>query len=295
MPALVLRLMLALGAVLTGTMTAEAEWFVSRLSGEATARVPGGAAAIVLARGSIVSNSATVETGRTGRLKMTRGASAVVLGPRSSLSFSTDAFGGSTTVFQRAGAVEYEIEKRKIRYFSVETPFLAAMVKGTRFLVRLGAGRTDLSVSRGLVGVTALASGEMADIERGQRVSTTGGRLRIGGVGRKPRISRGVPRTAMVRALTPEAVADGVAAAVPGSRTTSGSAPASGLAANAGAGGGVSAGAIVDGDGITAGVGVGGDGGVDLGLDATGGGIGLGVGLGSRSLNIGLGGLGELK
>jgi hypothetical protein len=78
MPALVLRLIVALGAVLTGTMAAEAEWFVSRISGVALARVPGSAAFIVLARGSTVSDSAAVETGRTGRLKMTRGASAIV-------------------------------------------------------------------------------------------------------------------------------------------------------------------------------------------------------------------------
>jgi hypothetical protein len=105
MPALVLRLIVALGAVLTGTMAAEAEWFVSRISGVALARVPGSAAFIVLARGSTVSDSAAVETGRTGRLKMTRGASSIVLGPLSSVSLRTDAFGGSTRVFQRAGAI----------------------------------------------------------------------------------------------------------------------------------------------------------------------------------------------
>jgi hypothetical protein len=299
MPPLLLRLILAIGAVLTGTMAAEAEWFVSRVSGVVLAHAPGSAASIILVRGSIVADSATVETGRAGRLKMTRGASAIVLGPRSSLSLRTDAFG--STVLQRAGAIEYEVEKRKVRYFSVETPFLAAVVKGTRFLVRLRSGRADLSVSRGIVGVTALASGETADLAAGQRASTAGARLRIAGSGRKPRITKGLPRAAMVRALAPEAVADGVAAAEAGSRSVATSGPASGTEASASSGGistgasvagpgGVTAGASVAGDGIATAVGIGGDGGVDVGVDIGNGGIGLGAGIGNGTLEIGLGG-----
>jgi FecR protein len=295
MPPLLLRLILALSAVVTGTMAAEAEWFVSRISGVALARAPGSTASVVLARGSIVADSATVETGRAGRLKMTRGASAIVLGPRSSLSLRTDAFGGST-VLQSAGAIEYEVEKRKVRYFSVETPFLAAVVKGTRFLVRLGSGKVDLSVSRGIVGVTALGSGETADLAPGQRASTAGARLRVAGGGRKPLITRGLPRAAMVRALAPDAVADGVAAAHAGSGSTAAGGPArastggvSTEASIAGSGS-VTAGASVTGDGIRSDVGLGGAGGVDVGVGISNGGVGLDVGIGDGALGVGLGG-----
>jgi hypothetical protein len=40
-----------------------------------------------------------------------------------------------TTIIQRAGSIVLEVEKRNVKHFEVETPQLAALVKGTRFRV----------------------------------------------------------------------------------------------------------------------------------------------------------------
>ena len=42
--------------------------------------------------------------------------------------------GLSTTIQQRAGSILLEVEKRNVTHFEVETPYLAAVVKGTQFV-----------------------------------------------------------------------------------------------------------------------------------------------------------------
>jgi hypothetical protein len=115
-------------------------------------------------------------------------------------------FGATTRVLQRVGRIEFQVEKRDVRYFSVETPSLVAAVKGTRFTVVVGAGRSDVGVSGGLVGVTDLATGQSADVAAGQRASTRGHGLNVSGRGTKPAITLGQSRPRRVPAMTAQAV-----------------------------------------------------------------------------------------
>ena len=54
--------------------------------------------------------------------------------------------GLSTTIMQQAGSILLEVEKRNVKHFEVETPYLAAVVKGTQFRVTVNAGSTSVDV-----------------------------------------------------------------------------------------------------------------------------------------------------
>ncbi len=244
-----------------------AEWQVVRVSGAATA-ARAGAVPITLAGGTTVPDDVTIETGSSGRVLLSRGTSRILVAPRSSMSLE----GGrvaATTVLQRVGRIAFEVEKRDVRYFSVETPSLVAAVKGTRFSVSVAGGRTDVGVSGGLVGVTDLATGQSADVAPGQRASTRGHGLNLSGRGAKPAITPGLPRPARVQALTTQAVSASVGSVVASSPAQTGSqADGEGSASNPGRGSATSA----------SNASTGADGGSDLGGREGGSGEGSGPG-----------------
>lgn len=101
---------------------------------------------------------------------MTIGPNSVIVVPSSR--------GGQTTVFQRAGDILFEIDRRNVRHFAVKTPNLAAVVKGTQFQVSVRPSQSVVIVNRGSVEVSGLAIGEAVDLAAGQRAGVRGrGRL----------------------------------------------------------------------------------------------------------------------
>jgi hypothetical protein len=75
-------------------------------------------------------------------------------------------------LYQDRGVVEVDVQRRWYRHFKVETPFLAAVVKGTQFKVRVNQNSAYVDVGRGKVNVHDFASGESANIEAGQSART---------------------------------------------------------------------------------------------------------------------------
>jgi len=75
-------------------------------------------------------------------------------------------------LYQDAGQVNVDVKRRWYRHFTVETPFLAAVVKGTRFEVAVTGRTASVKVDRGVVGVHDFASGNKADIGAGQSART---------------------------------------------------------------------------------------------------------------------------
>ena len=80
-------------------------------------------------------------------------------------------------------------------------PFLAAVVKGTRFTVQVGKRDAAVAVDRGLVQVTSFRSGERSELAAGQgaRVDATG--MTVAGISQKPSISRVAPSSPAVPAV----------------------------------------------------------------------------------------------
>ena len=102
----------------------------------------------------------TIRTGRNGRVLLMRGEETIMIAPNSVVGLPAEKKEGlSTTIMQQAGSILLEVEKRNVKHFEVETPYLAAVVKGTQFRVTVNAAATSVDVVRGQVEVADFKSG----------------------------------------------------------------------------------------------------------------------------------------
>ncbi|MDE5452236.1 hypothetical protein GWE18_05000 [Bradyrhizobium sp. CSA112] len=144
----------------------------------------------------------TVRTGRTGRVLLRRGDEMILVSPNSVVGVPAQKKEGlSTTIVQQAGSILLDVEKRNVKHFEVETPYLAAVVKGTQFRVTVNAGKTTVDVVRGQVEVADFKSGQIAQVMAGQHATAfatgkTG--LSLGGPGTLAPIEQGKPRAPSV-------------------------------------------------------------------------------------------------
>src|SRR5690606_32440773 len=106
------------------------------------------------------------------RAKLMRGDQIMIVSPDTVVALPAQR-GRVTKILQSVGRIEFEVDSRKVRHFSVETPYLAAAVKGTRFTVDVRRGSASVGVKRGRVEVTDLKSGDRVDVMPGQRSSVT--------------------------------------------------------------------------------------------------------------------------
>lgn len=147
-------LMVALGVVLAIFPLAALadDWVADKLRGQVVQLVdkqwqP-------LARGMVVPDSRVIRTMKTGHVTFLRGTETVDLGPDTQIQIYDKAGRKPfTTVKQYFGSVSVEADVRKVQHFGVDTPFLAAVVKGTRFTVISSKGGSSVSVRRGHVAV----------------------------------------------------------------------------------------------------------------------------------------------
>jgi len=141
----------------------------------------------------------TVRTGRSGRVLLQRGEERILISPNSVVGLPSAAKDGlATTILQQAGSILLEVEKRNVKHFEVETPYLAAVVKGTQFRVTVGAASTSVDVVRGQVEVADFRSGQIAQVLPGQHATTFAqgkAGLSLSGSGAFNPIEQGKPRT----------------------------------------------------------------------------------------------------
>jgi hypothetical protein len=134
-------------------------WRVSGVSGEASARL-GSAPFERLVIGDIVPVGSDVRTGRGSVVFLSRRGDRIVIQPASELHIAEPKSGGLLTeFFQSFGNVFYDVEPRSSRSFGVKAPYMAAVVKGTRFLVTVKRDTNSVRVDEGRV-LVASAGGE---------------------------------------------------------------------------------------------------------------------------------------
>ncbi len=172
------------------------EWIVKRVSGIAYFVAPG-VEAFRVKPGMVFEKGYTIGTQPGARALIARGSETISVGPDTTFAISKYRSQGiKTTLLQRKGSIEVDVKKRKRPHFTVETPFLAAVVKGTKFNVSVSDERAKVSVQRGVVGVEDFASGDTANLRAGQRASTAPARkvgLSVGGK-TKPDVKHGNKR-----------------------------------------------------------------------------------------------------
>ena len=150
-----------LALILFSTETVAQEWTVLRTTGEVWIGADR-ARSVSLSNGDVLEAGASISTGRNGRVMLARGEQRILLSPDSAIELPVGQSG--PTVVQSLGRALFDVDRRDIPHFSVETPYLAAVVKGTRFAVTVHDGGAEVSVDRGRVEVTDRASGQAVDL-----------------------------------------------------------------------------------------------------------------------------------
>jgi hypothetical protein len=192
---------LSLGTACGAFAAEDGVWSVSKATGEVWVATDG-AQQVSLNQDATLNPGNTIRTGRNGRVLLVRGEETILISPNSVVGLPAEKKDGlSTTIIQRAGSILLEVEKRNVKHFEVETPYLAAVVKGTQFSVTVGAGSTKVGVLRGQVEVSDFKTGQIAQVMPGQAATVfENGKpgLSLSGAGTFNPIEQGKPRASTI-------------------------------------------------------------------------------------------------
>lgn len=166
----------------TSVLVIAQDWTVVRLRGDA--QHYDGREWHPLAIGDTVRRSHHVRTLHNGRMELVRGNESIDLGPGTFLAIHEAQGRKLTNVEHHLGSVVISADKRNVEHFQVTTPVLAAVVKGTRFSVRLANGRALVDVDSGVVQVQDTSNNVIANVVVGQSASAGADRpLQVSGPG----------------------------------------------------------------------------------------------------------------
>ncbi|QDF39393.1 FecR family protein [Bradyrhizobium symbiodeficiens] len=192
---------LTLGTASGAFAAEDGVWSVSKATGEVWVATDG-AQQVSLNQEATLKPGNTIRTGRNGRVLLVRGEETILISPNSVVGLPAEKKDGlSTTIVQQAGSILLEVEKRNVKHFEVETPYLAAVVKGTQFSVTVGAGSTKVGVLRGQVEVSDFKTGQIAQVMPGQAATVfERGKpgLSLSGAGTFNPIEHGKPRASTI-------------------------------------------------------------------------------------------------
>ncbi|MEF2554258.1 FecR domain-containing protein, partial [Aurantimonas sp. A2-1-M11] len=168
-------------------------WIVDRVSGRAWA-LEVGKEPVRLTAKMAVPEGVTIETSWTGRVRLVEDKNVMTFAPSTVAVVAPSRSDSRTRVVQQVGSVEFEVEKRGRPHFSVETPYMAAVVKGTTFTVDVSDVATSIDVADGLVEVRDPISGQRAAIGAGQSASVDASRTGLATAGiNAPTVTPGRP------------------------------------------------------------------------------------------------------
>lgn len=133
-------------------LAAAPSWKISEASGNVHV-LRAGVSKIAI-RGGALAAGDSVATGANGRAVLVRGEEYLIVAPGSRLRIpeATKA-NGLTQIIEDFGSVIFTIKKKMTPHFGVQTPFLAAVVKGTTFSVTVSPAGASVQVIEGAVEV----------------------------------------------------------------------------------------------------------------------------------------------
>jgi len=186
------------------SLAQENSWRVEKSSGQVWVARPS-AQKVSLTKDVELNPGDSIRTGGNGRVLLVRGEERIVISPNSEIGIPTASQDGlPTTITQKAGSISLEVEKRNVQHFEVETPYLAAVVKGTHFQVSVSRRGANVGVTRGQVQVSDFKTGQNVLVMPGQAASVSAqgaGGLKLQGAGPFSPIQQGAPRSSSLRAL----------------------------------------------------------------------------------------------
>ena len=142
-------------------------WVVVETHGDVAQQTADGA--LPVAPGATLVEGAPVRTGADGTLVLAHGNDRVAVSANSAFAVpaGVDPATGPS-LLQMLGTLLFKIEHTPGRRFEVDTPYLAAVVKGTVFTVSINGSAQMVHVAEGAVEVTAAASHEAVLVRPGQ-------------------------------------------------------------------------------------------------------------------------------
>jgi hypothetical protein len=156
------------------------DWVAVKLRGVVLQLVDGDW--VKLERGDVVPDDRVIRTMKSGKVQFQRGEEVIDLGTETQVQIVDRKGKTFTTVKQYFGTVGVEADVRNVQHFSVQTPHLAAVVKGTKFIVTSGKSEATVKVTRGRVAVedehtgqtVLVAAGQSANVEVGEDLAVAG-------------------------------------------------------------------------------------------------------------------------
>lgn len=163
------------GRTLADEMTSSSQtWIVAEITGSAFSR-PGDATDApwqTVRAGASIERGSVVRTDASGRLVLANGADRIRMSANSEIELPAASDGnGATRVIHWIGSAFFQVGKRPAPQFEVDTPYLAAIVKGTQFTTTVSGAGASVAVDEGVVGVSAAAGGASTDVAAGQSAS----------------------------------------------------------------------------------------------------------------------------
>jgi len=155
-------------------------WHVSEVSGDV--RIVEGGQAHPAARGALVPGGAIVATAPGARAVLVRARDYVVVSPASRIrvpTFQQQGGSGLVQMITDAGTAMFRIQHTSVPHFGVQTPYLAAVVKGTVFTVTVGEHGASVQVTEGAVQVSTVDGGAADMIRPGMVATIRAGDLQL--------------------------------------------------------------------------------------------------------------------
>lgn len=156
-------------AALPGAWAQAGQWTLVQSIGEVSVEEPG-VSKIAVKPNARLNEGATITTGPNGRAILTDGRSSITVSASSRLELPAANDESVTSIRQDFGTAVFKVQKKPTAHFEVQTPYLAAVVKGTTFEVTVDAMGATVDVAEGLVDVGANLSGERTLVPGGERV-----------------------------------------------------------------------------------------------------------------------------
>ena len=139
---------------------------------------------VPLHRGDIVSDSLVIRTLASGNVEFAREGETIDVFGDSQIQIRDRAGQRFTTVNETFGKFAVEANVEHVKHFAVETPFIVAVVKGTKFTVTSRTDGARVDVTRGKVGVEDLQTHTYVDVLVNQHASAGPNQpLNVGGSG----------------------------------------------------------------------------------------------------------------
>jgi len=123
---------------------------------------------VSLRQGQEVAPGSRIRTLDDGRAVLQRGTDVITLRPNTEIVIPAAQPEFATRLIQTIGDAIYEVTRGPAPHFEVDTPYLAAVVKGTRFAVSSDSSGSSVHVLDGRVLVRNVGDGSSAMVETGR-------------------------------------------------------------------------------------------------------------------------------